>query len=332
MTGRPLPRAWALLAAALSATTLSLPARAQSADKAAAEVLFEQARALADKGNYREACPRFAESLRLDAGIGTMLWLADCYENNGQTASAWAEFKEAAGAAEMQHDGREKVARERAAKLEARLSRLTITVAQEAAIPGLEVRRDGLVISKVMWGIDVPIDPGDHQIRATAPGRKTWLSTVRVLAPGTASTLTIPVLEAAQREAPAAASSAPAGPERGAATGAGDGQRTIGLIVAGLGVVGVGIGTAFGLSASSTYDASNNGHCAGNQCDQTGLDDRSSASTKAAISTVAFGVGGAAIVGGLVLYLVAPRASSVSVAPVMGPGRLVGLALSSALP
>jgi hypothetical protein len=76
-------------------------------------VLFEQGKALVERGNFPDACPKFAESLRLDPGLGTMLWLADCLENNGQTASAWAQFKEAAAAAALSRDPREKIARER---------------------------------------------------------------------------------------------------------------------------------------------------------------------------------------------------------------------------
>src|SRR5579863_10294220 len=86
--------------------------------KASAQVIFDEARDLVVQKKFAEACPKFAESLRLDRGLGTMLWLADCFENNGQTASAWVQFKEAAAAAALANDPREKVARRRVAALE----------------------------------------------------------------------------------------------------------------------------------------------------------------------------------------------------------------------
>ena len=98
-------------------------ARAQPPDPVAtAQALFEQGRALVERGDIAAACPLFEESQRLDPGVGTMLWLADCYASSGKTTTALVWFKEAAIAAARTHDRRLGVAVAKVDELEKRLS------------------------------------------------------------------------------------------------------------------------------------------------------------------------------------------------------------------
>src|SRR5262245_6044422 len=80
---------------------ISAPAtlRAQSSDSAAAQALFDEAKALMAAGKAQEACPKFEESQRLDPGSGTLTNLAKCYEDTGRIAAAWSMYLEAASAA-----------------------------------------------------------------------------------------------------------------------------------------------------------------------------------------------------------------------------------------
>src|ERR1019366_353360 len=168
---------------------------ASATDKATAQALFDEGKRLMEQEQYAKACPKLADSLRLDHGIGTMLNLAICYERNGQTASAWATFKDAAGEARVAGQvEREKLARDRAAALEPRLARLAIVVARESAVDGLLVRRDGEPVPTSSWGLPVPIDPGEHAIEASAPGRKPWATAVAVTA-ASSSEVSVPPLE-----------------------------------------------------------------------------------------------------------------------------------------
>ena len=81
-----------------------------------------------------------------------------------------------------------------------------------------------------------------------------------------------------------------------------NGSRTAGFVVGGFGVVGIGVGAAFGLKTLSTKSDSD-AHCHGTLCDPIGLDMRDNAKTYATISDVAFGAGVAAIAVGTYLVL-----------------------------
>jgi serine/threonine-protein kinase len=295
--------------------------------KAAAQALFEEARALVKQNDFADACPKFAESQRLDPGIGTLLWLADCYESLGQTATAWVTFRDAAEAAALRRDKRERVARDRVAKLEPWLSRVTIVIGTGAAIPGLEVARDDASVGSAQWGTAVPVDPGVHKIVASAPGHKAWSVTIELAAPAETREVTVPLLD---MESPAVTGTSPeAVASRQAGSDSADSiwarRRTWAIVAASAGVLGLGVGTFFSLSAKSAYDSSNSGqppHCVNNQCDPQGMDDRNTAFSRATASTISFIAGAAALAGGAVLYFTAAGANKTAlvVAPNIAGG------------
>ncbi len=316
---------------------------AAAKDPATATMLFNDAKRLASAGSYAEACPKFEESQRLDPAMGTQFNLADCYEHVGKVASAWAMFQDVASAARAEgQSARAQVALQRAAALEAKVSKLTIVAPGNAT--GLEVRRNGELLGSVLWGNAAPVDAGSYTIEATAPGKKRWSSVASVGPNGARVTVTIPSLENADAAVAAApASLPPAGavasneaslsPADGAAASsdaksAGDGQRLAGLITGGVGLVGLGVGGAFGLLSASKH-SDYTSHCLGNVCDAQGYASHSDAVSDGNISTVAFIAGGALVAAGAVLWITAPKshpASGWRVTPRVGVGE-AGLSL-----
>jgi hypothetical protein len=295
-------------------------ARADTTSRNAdAHALVQSAHELLARGRAAEACRKLAESERLEPRLDTILALASCYEANGQTASAWLAYEEAATQAASQKDRREKLARDRAAALEPKLGRLMVLVPDNAEVPGLEVRRDGFRIGQPEWGTAVPVDPGVHTVAASAPGFRPWSATVQLSRPETLP-VTIPVLVPEGR----AITVAPQPPlEAGSSASASNAslQRTLGLITAGAGGVGLAVGMYFALSAKVTYDASNaGGHCLpDNECDSIGAFDRNVAKSAAGLATAMFIGGLVAVGGGAALYLTAPRPRAVGVAIAPAP-------------
>ena len=81
-------------------------------------------------------------------------------------------------------------------------------------------------------------------------------------------------------------------------------QRTIGYAVGGVGLVGLVVGTAFGLRALS-LKGDRDTRCKGGFCDAEGVAKDHSARTAATVSTVSFIAGSALALGGVVLVLTA---------------------------
>jgi Tetratricopeptide repeat len=298
-------------------------------NRAAAEALFNQGRSLMTEGKYAEACPKFEASQELDPGLGTILNLAECYEKTGRTASAWAEYREAIPLARATGSkARQDLAIERARALEERLSTLTIrALSGEATDPQLEVRRDGIAVRAAELGAPIPVDPGEHLIEAHAPGHEPWSSKVRVGPDAAKVSVEIPKLKpsgaATKPEAPIVTTTATTtAPPSDQPLSDGSTQRTTGLVLGGAGIVGVGLGTFFGLRATSKWSDAQ-AVCTDYPygCGTDGTDLRASARSAGNVSTIAFVAGGALLATGVVLYLTAPSKKE-SVAVNVGPQSL----------
>lgn len=281
-----------------------VPARADSAsDKALAQSLFDEGKKLMNEGNYAEGCPKLAESQKLDPGGGTLLNLAVCHEKEGRVATAWAEFNDALSQAKK--DGRadrEGFCREHIAAIEPRLSRLSVTVAADAAkTDGLTVKIDGAPIGKAAWGMSMPVDPGKHAIEASAPGKKPWNGQIEVGPEADKKSIEVPALQDAPVETKTTPTTAPA-------TDAGGGsKKTIGYVVGGVGVVALGVGVVFGISAFSKWGERND-NCPNDVCNAKAKEAGDSAKTAANIANVGIGVGIVAIGVGTYLILSSPSA------------------------
>jgi hypothetical protein len=297
----------AIFALTLAAFALRA-APALAGDEAAAEALFLEAKKLAAAGKLAEACPKFAESNRLDRGAGTLIHLADCYEKNGQSASAWATFKDAASAAQaLGRADWQKLATQRAAALEPKLAKLTIRVQDPA--DKIEVTRDGAPTSPASWGTPIPVDVGTHAVQASAPAHTTFKTSIKVTKDGERMEVLVPKLEAAPAVA-VVTPPPPAAPVPPPDVHSGDdgaGQRTIGFVVGGVGVAGVAVGAITGLMAigknsDSKKACPNDGGCASS--DAVSAND--SAKTLGLVSTIAFIAGGVGVATGAVLIFTAP--------------------------
>jgi hypothetical protein len=315
--------------ACLAAGSVAEPAWADEAQAQAADRLFHEARALMTEGTFPEACRKLEESQRLDPGAGTLLNLAGCYEHLGQSASAWATYLEAASLAERsgEHEW-EAAARKRATSLEPTLSTLTIYVPKQSRVKDMGIERDGTRVESAQWGIPIPVDPQTYSVVVSAPGRLSWSTTVVVKDDAGNTSVTVPVLTQIATEPLAAPGASPVQthPERQRPAApdvpSRSGQTTVALAVGGVGVVGLAVGSVFGLMAKSAYDESS-GHCDDlNRCSREGLDLDERAHRFATVSTVSFGVGIVAVATGATLLLTAPAAPSEDVtigsAPVPG--------------
>jgi hypothetical protein len=326
----------ALLVVALAAGQ----ARAQSQEgnsSALAEQLFNQGRDLVKANQWAEACPKFEASLRYDPVLGTRLNLATCYEHIGKLASAWGLYRESIELAKKAGDTkRAEYAQKQAAALEPRLPKLAIS-APASPPAGFVVKRDETTVDAGALGVALYVDPGTHHVTASAPGFETFTVTV-TLPEGKTETIAVPNLAArpAASVAPTVENPAqPAEPEPAPTGPIARSRKLLAFGLGGAGVVAVGVSLVFGSQASSKKsdaeklcgpDLACTDMAAFTQSKQLMND----AKSKATLSTVLFGVGLAAIAGGVVVWVTAPREperATAHLVPVVHDGG-AGLALT----
>jgi hypothetical protein len=213
-------------------------------------------------------------------------------------------------------------------------------------VANVRVSMDGVILLQKIEGSSVEVNPGSHTFTFEAAGgtridkqivvsegeknKRIAVSVARVgaqpaapistspAAPAPASSL--PPTVSAPLPATGPAATAPASSD----TSSGPPWRTIGLVTGGVGVVGLAIGTVFGLQASSEKSGAgcdSNSHCP----DAAAAGKLQDAKNAADLSTVFFVVGGVLGAGGLAMWIFAPS-SSVQASPSVG-SRFTGVEL-----
>ncbi|HEY2511513.1 MAG TPA: hypothetical protein VGI39_11680 [Polyangiaceae bacterium] len=280
--------------AALALASLSALAAPARADRTDAETFFEAAKMYRDAGRYEEACPRFAASRALQDGVGVTLYLADCEDHLGHSASAWRAFRAAESLATTKGDPRAATARARASALEPKLLHVRLA---STRWPGRVQIDDTPPIPASEASAGIAVDPGEHRVTLLAGKAST---TARAYVDAKVPTLTIHVAPPlvltsakAQVAAPAADSRSVEPPSR--LDGRTREHVELGLLV----VAGVGSALGAGFLVTRNQSMTNPGQ---------GTPQVDNEATVGA--TTAFGIAGAALVSAIVLYLSAPAEKS----------------------
>jgi hypothetical protein len=226
-------------------------------------------------------------------------------------------FREASSRAQAEGQAdRAEVGADRAKRLEPQLSKLTVSVPKENQVPDLRLELDGHDLPLSLQGTAIPVDGGEHTLLAEAPGHQPFRIQVGVTDPAGSVTVPIPRLTPAPvvPETPAqpAAEPAPAPVDQPTDEGAeGSSLKPIlGLALAGAGLVSLGAGVYFGLEAKDTDDEAEELCPRSRECEnQEGLELTEDAQSEALTANILYGVGGAAIIAGAILYFTADDSS-----------------------
>lgn len=264
---------------------------APSEDAALAEALFREGRTLLEGGQVDAACSKLEGSQKLDPKISTLMNLAACHELQGRTASAWAEFLEAARLTRVtpvrDPKALEAVARARAEAIAPRIHRIAIEK-PDAIAQGVELLVDGRALPRAAWNTPIPVDPGEREVVARAPGHAPWSRKLSISGEVRQHALAVPALIVLPEADPTVVGQPPPPPEpRSARLGS-----VPFLVGAGVALVGAGIGSFLGLQAIERKKERDR-ECDPTGCSDRGLDKQDSANTAALGSTIAFAVGGA---------------------------------------
>jgi hypothetical protein len=293
----------ARIASVLAILSSALPASAQDASSghAAAVASFEEGAQLETRGDCTAAIVKFKESLALEPGVGARIDLADCEERLGAAEAAWRDFRLAERLAIARKDERATIAHVRAESLEHKLQLILVP-----QVAGISIILDGNPVEPELFAQGwLAVAPTGHGIKVSAPGREPLVLAIPPEdAPARSVTLP-PLAELRVTTQPA--------PRAISGGGGASVQRTLGVVLGAVGVLGVAIGTVAGVrTLAEQRDAVN--ACGGTypRCSLSSESAVTSANdgaqTSGTVSTTAFVAGGLALGGGALLFLTAPRA------------------------
>lgn len=309
-----------LPALACLCSTLALAGAAGAADPDPAEVYFERGLDHMEAKRYELACPAIEESYKLDPRPGTLFTLAECEALLGRAATAIARYDEYlavyAGLSDAQkrkQKTRGKDAQAQRAALAREAPELRLVLPPDAP-PGTTVERDGAAVPPEMLGKPILVDPGEHVVKAQAPGSSAVELRVRI-GKGEKKTLTLevkgapaPAVQPAPAPALAPTPQAPApGPAQGAPTPdeGPSGRRVAAYVAGGIGLAGIiagGVTGGLAIERKGVVDA----NCEDTRCNPEGKDAADTLKRFGLVSTIGFGVGLAGLGAATVLLLTEP--------------------------
>ncbi len=311
------------------------PARAEedpsAAETAAARALAVEGMKLAKAGQCEDAIDKLERAEKLHHSAIVLARLGECYIERGRLVE---------GSETLRKVLREPVpadttpafeqARERAQVLvrdtKPKLAALTITV-NGVKDSELSVTVDGAAVPNTVLGVELPIDPGEHAIEASAAGyfpakSRATLATgekrslTLELKPDPSAVVAKPPEAAAEkrRNGPLRFESAPhlaPQPEAAESAGGPGAGKTLAYVSYGVGLAGVGVGLVFGRAAMQQRDELDR-ECPGRVCDPQHQSRLDAAKSKGLVSTICFGVGGAGLALGTLFLLTSSSSSQAS--------------------
>ena len=318
-----------------------------AAETAAARTLAVDGLKLAQSGRCEEAIPKLERSEKLHHSAIVLSRLGECEVSQGKLVEGTEMLRKVlreplptspSAALSKAYDH----AQNTLDSAKPKIAGLTISVAGPAATD-LHLTVDGQVIASTLLDSELPANPGDHVIEASAPGflKSTGRVTLSVADKKTIS-LRLEVDPNAPPPVPAATgddakvnsvpqtaqppSAPPRAPLATPVAPASPPSHAAAYVSLGVGLVGVGVGSAFGLIAMRDKRALS---CDSNVCPASARDSVDTAKRSGNISTIAFGVGGAGLLLGTILYFSVGGSSDTQAASV--PSHFAGLSRGRAM-
>lgn len=301
------------------ALSWSLPASA--ADSAAT---FAKAIELFTTEKYQEALPLFREAHQASGSPNARIYVARCLLEIGEVPQAYEEMKATVSDATARAETEDKYVPTRdsaaaeLALLERRVGKLVVAITNPP--DGTAVQVNGRELPAERLGVPVAVLPGKVTVVVRAAGKEPVDREIDVPA-GQTRSLALTLQDQAEGGDPEPPPVAPDGPDQAE----GGGLRIAGYVVAGVGLVGIGVFAITASMAKSDFDELDE-ECGGVTCpasEQGRIDDGRTLNTVANVSLIA---GSVVLAGGVALIIFGgpsdpeeTTSAGLTMAPLIGP-------------
>jgi hypothetical protein len=273
----------ALTAAPLNATAETKHPAPSAEAVASARAHFARGVKLYEEDDFRAALIEFSRAYELAPNWGVLFNVGQSYYQLRDYAGALRTLEryEAEGGAQIPSDRRAQIDRE-LDELRGRVAHVTLT----ANVAGADFSLDDAAIGRSPLAGPILIGAGRHRLSASKAG---YLPTVRIVDIAGSDDVAI-ALELREEEARPPVATADSPSYAGAA------------VTLGLGVAGIAVGSVFGVAAVGNKSNLNKECNTAKACPAAAQGDIDGLSRNGVISTVGFGVGGAALALGAYLF------------------------------